>query len=429
MTNRLSRPSFAGSVFLARLLLAVAVLLAVGFAPVTAMAQPITEEEKSAILKRAEQLIRDRAYAANTDFSKWPDMLAKNKEALDDADTVPRFSRVMNRMLNEFGISHIDLLAPRVAEQRKSQSMVGVGISWEPVDAGARITKIVEGGPAQKVGIQEGDIIVLIDGKVAHTADEVASLRGEENTVVTVNVKRGDQDLKFEITRAKFSLRDPEEFVKIGEDAAVIRVPSFDANYDRERLQKFFKEAADLKYLVIDLRSNGGGSVTNLYHFLGMLLPRGTEFGTTVNKDVADRYVEETGGDPSDVVKVAEWSRSKWRVRRNAVPPFTGKVAVLINRGSASASEITAAALRELHDPPAQLIGDRSAGAVLVANEVRMPDGFQMTVPVSDYVTIKGVRLEGHPLQPDTRVSGRIARKLEEDAVVKAAIEKLRGTE
>ncbi|MBL8759441.1 MAG: hypothetical protein JNK35_13540, partial [Phycisphaerae bacterium] len=148
--------------------------------------------------------------------------------------------------------------------------------------------------------------------------------------------------------------------------------------------------------------------------------------GTQVGKDMSARFAEETGGDPADAVAVAAWTKSKVRVRRNATTPYPGKVAVLINRASASASEIVAAALRELKDAP--LVGSQSAGAVLVSTYMPAGDGFQMKVPISEWVTIKGRRLEGNPLIADVRVDSR-RRSVADDESAKVALDRLRKTE
>jgi len=418
-----------------RALVIVLALLAVGV-PGRVFAQPITTDEKQSILKRTESILRSRAYASTADFAKWPDMVEKYKDRLDRADTVSSFSSVLNRLMNEFGISHLDVMTPKMAEQRSKTSQVGIGIKHsgrgEPFPEGLSIDQIIGGGPAERAGIKDGDTILKVDGTALTTTEQ---LRGEEGSVIVLTIRRAaaeNQEAKLEdvtIARGKFRTRDPESFAKIADDTSFIRIPSFDNTYDRRRVESLFKQAADSKYLVIDLRNNGGGATTNLGHFLGMVLPRGTEYGTSVDRDTSEKYREETGKDPSDVLAVAAWSRDKWKVRRNPIEPFTGKVVVLINRASASASEIAAAALKELHNPPATLIGGRTAGAVLVANDVSLPDGFRMMVPISEYVTIKGRRLEGNPLKPD--IGGpfsleRVGNKPETDEVVKLALRELR---
>lgn len=403
--------------------------------PGRAFAQPISEGEKRSILSRTESIIRSRAYASTADFAKWPTMVERYEDRLAQADTVTKFSNVLNRLMNEFGISHLDVMTPKMAEQRSKTSQVGIGIKHsgrsESFPNGLLIDQIIGGGPAERAGIRDGDIIFKVDGIELTTTDQ---LKGDEGSVIVLTIRRAageKQEGKIEdiiVTRGKFRTRDPESFAKIDDDASFIRIPSFDNTYDRRRVEFLFKQAASSKYLVIDLRSNGGGATTNLGHFLGMVLPRGTEYGTSVDRDTSEKYQKETGKDPSDVLGVAAWSRDKWKVRRNPIEPFAGKIVVLINRASASASEIAAAALKELHDPPATLIGGKTAGAVLVANDVSLPDGFRMMVPISEYVTIKGRRLEGNPLKPDVGVPfnlERVGNKPETDEVVKRALKEL----
>ena len=97
---------------------------------------------------------------------------------------------------------------------------------------------------------------------------------------------------------------------------------------------------------------------------------------------------------------------------------------MLINRGSASASEICAAALRECSAAP--IIGSKSAGAVLASTYARLALGWELQYPVTDYVTIKGMRLEGNPLQPDHETTSNPDSK--EDVVLAKALEMLRAT-
>jgi carboxyl-terminal processing protease len=106
------------------------------------------------------------------------------------------------------------------------------------------------------------------------------------------------------------------------------------------------------------------------------------------------------------------------------VKPFTGKIAVLTNRGSASASEITTAALKE--QVGAIQVGQRTAGAVLASTYGRLPEGWSLQYPVSDFVTGKGLRLESNPLAPDVEEAGRTGED-GVDPVVQAAVKKLKG--
>jgi carboxyl-terminal processing protease len=468
-------------------------------APTLALAQPATSdtneftaEQKAKLLERAGQLVKDRAFATGVDFdTKWAQALDKHKDALDRASTQNAFANALNRVFREFGISHINIMTPRAAEQRNRAEMVGIGIrhtASDTIDDGLLIGEIIEGGPSERAGLRAGDTILKVDGQPLR---DVSALRGEEGSKVTLTVRRAPRDAQpgpgrsdspapastpapatapdpdrrgvdnppatipprapaapaadadqgglieeIVVTRGKFATVEQAALVEIGDDAAVIRLPTFSTGYSRQRVEELFRKARDRKYLVIDLRSNGGGAVTNLNHFLGMLLPANTEYGTNISRAIADRYKEDHVDKPDgadDAVAIAQWTEQKARVRRNSLRDekgepivFPGKVAVLINAGSASASEIFAAAMNELRNAP--LVGTQSAGAVLVSTPVRMEGGFQMTVPISDYVTIKGRRLEKNPLVAGVQIGRgvRPARDLTRDAWVQRALETLR---
>jgi hypothetical protein len=202
----------------------------------------------------------------------------------------------------------------------------------------------------------------------------------------------------------------------IDEDTALIRIHSFNEGYRPRHVDSLFEEARTARALVLDLRGNGGGRVENMHHLLSLLLPDGTTVGTFVSRRTAMEY-ERAVGEARDPIAIANWTDRKFRVRSGRTPAFEGEVAVLMDSRSASASEIVAGALRDVRRSP--LVGTRSAGAVLMSTYQRLPHGFMMQFPISDYVAINGQRLEGNPLQPDVVLSPQAARS---NAAVEAAL-------
>jgi len=180
-------------------------------------------------------------------------------------------------------------------------------------------------------------------------------------------------------------------------------VHTFDRGYDRRAIERMMDEAKDAKQLILDLRGNGGGAVANFMHLLAQFLPQNTPVGTFVSRSMVERFVKETQGDPTDLRAIARWSDSKVKPARTDRKPFAGRVAVLVDRRSGSASEIVAAALQEQLEAP--VVGTPSAGAVLVSVMATLPGGFQLQYPISDYITMEGVRLEGTGVRPTLEVS------------------------
>lgn len=215
----------------------------------------------------------------------------------------------------------------------------------------------------------------------------------------------GNPPVELAAQRGPDSGRATSELSWLQDGTAIVRIRTFGAEYRRDEVDKVFESASKAPRLILDLRSNGGGLVGNLQHLMGYLLPSGSVMGTFVTRRTAMAYENATGGDATDLAAVAEWSRGKLRVRARADAAFEGKVAVLVNRGTGSASEMAAAALRDVLGAP--VIGTPTAGAVLGSTYSTLPHGFRLQYPAQDYVTAKGLRLEGHPLVPDAEVRAR----------------------
>ena len=384
----------------------------------------LTAEQKEQVIKSISEVVTQRMFVPGVDFSKWPENLEKHKADLDKATDDRGFALAINRALREFGLSHVRLRTPQAGAQRRSgPSTVGLGIQAQKEEVGGLlILAIVPKSPAAEAGLEQGDFILEVDGKAPESP---AVLSGEADSKVSLKVKKkAGETIVLELTRKSFSTARVDSLTWNGEDAAVLKVHSFSRGYNRENIEKLCQEAAKAKYLVLDLRSNGGGATNNLIHLLGLLLPVETNVGVFVSRRTYQDYEKENPAGPKDVVSVANWAPRKYRTKKEGVDPFKGKVAVLINRGSASASEICAAALRECAASP--IVGSKSAGAVLASTYARLALGWELQYPVTDYVTIKGVRLEGNPLQPDYETPANPDSK--EDVVLAKALETLRAT-
>jgi carboxyl-terminal processing protease len=387
-----------------------------------AWAQPITDEEKEDVLKALGQIVTQKAFVPGVDMSQWPTFVEKHREAIDAAEKQEAFARSVNSALRDFGLSHLQLRSPALTKQRDTSSIVGLGIMTQKQEDSLLVVGLMPKGPAAAAGIQAGDKIVEVDG---HKPGEPGELRGEEGTEVKLKVAKSDgTETEVRVTRQKFSTIQPDTLSWPEDDVAVLRVHTFAKGYDRELIEKLIDEASDkAKYLIIDLRNNGGGATTNLRHLLSQVLPANSVIGTFISRRAVAEYVKAGKGDGKDAIEVAKWWSRKFRTP-DQDPAWEGKIAVLINHASGSASEIAAAGLRDCAGTP--LIGQRSAGAVLASVYGALPHGFSVQYPIDDYVTVKGVRLEKHPIEPDFVIQE--TRRGGPDLAVQKAIEQLKGT-
>lgn len=380
-----------------RLVTGAIALLAVAAAP---LAQTVDNkpEVKKEILDRVTSLLINDAFVPGIDFHQWPAFLQAEQSKIDKANTDDEFAGAVNEALHKFGASHIVLTTPRMTDMRNTNSTVGIGISSQVTPDGLLVVRTVPGASADKAGLRAGDVIVKVEGK---PVQGIEGIPGPEGTKVTITVKHPDGTVvDYTLVRHKFSTVRPEELKSIDKDTDEISIYTFDNSYNADRVESLMRKADQKKNLIVDLRDNPGGAVVNLQHFLGLLVPPHTPIGTFISKRMVDRYVEDEKGDPTDLKAIAAWSPSKVRpVVNQDMPVYKGHVAVLINGGSGSAAEICAAAL---HDTVgATLVGQKTAGAVLVSVIVPAADDFSLQYPLSDYVTIKGVRLEGNGVSPD----------------------------
>ena len=392
---------------------------------VSGMAQTVDNqpEVKAQVIEKVSKLIQSNAFVPGIDFKKWPDFLQVEQPKLDAAKNDAEFQSAVNEALRKFGASHCVLTTPKMNETRRTSRSVGIGISGQVVEGGLMIVRVVAGGAADLAGLVPGDVVVEVDGQ---KVEGTRGIPGDEGSKVKLRVRHGNGKIDtYELIRRPFSTIQPEEIAYVDDQTSRITVHTFDFTYDPDRVESLFEKAASRPNLIIDLRDNGGGAVVNLQHFLGLLVPEDTPVGTFISRRNVDRFVEETKGSPTDLPAIAAATPNKLKPLMNRhVLRYIGRVVVLINGGSGSASEMCAAALRETVG--ATVIGRKSAGAVLVSIIVPVSNGFMLQYPLSDYVTTTGKRLEGQGVTPDFIVEEpRIRLPQGKDLAVAKAVEVL----
>lgn len=257
----------------------------------------------------------------------------------------------------------------------------GIGAEIGMKDGRPYIVRVLPDNPAETAGLHAGDIILFVNDEstVDWTSEKTASkIRGEEGTTVKLGVMRDGEAKEFTITRAQVNNPSVSSVVENG--VGIMTITRFDEQTGdlAQRTAQSFKKAG-VKSVILDLRGNGGGYVTAAQDVAGIWL----------NDKIV--VTERTNGKVTDEL----------RSGRNAILEGVPTV-VVVNGGSASASEIVAGALQD--HKAATLVGDKTFGKGTVQQIISLMDGARLKVTVGRWYTPNGKNITKEGIAPDTSV-------------------------
>ena len=261
-------------------------------------------------------------------------------------------------------------------------SGVGIQLSLDKETKNLVVVSPIEGSPASRAGVQPKDVIVAIDGKPTKgmsTEDAVKLIRGQAGTSVTLTLKRKAQTLEVPLTRERIQLHAVDHQINTSADGVkvgYIRLKQFNATATKDMRQavKDLEEKGAQGY-VLDLRSNPGGLLMASVEIARQWLNEGTIVSTKTRDGIQD-------------------------VKRANGRALTSKpMVVLVNEGSASASEILSGALQD--NNRAVLVGQKTFGKGLVQSVRGLSDGSGMTVTIAKYLTPSGRDIHKYGIAPD----------------------------
>ena len=257
-------------------------------------------------------------------------------------------------------------------------SGIGAMLSQDYSTGIITVVQVFEGSPAEEVGLQPDDILYKVKGEEVTGQDlslVVTDLKGEEGTAVDISVMRGTEEIDLTVTRRKIEVPTVESRM-LTDTIGYIGITEFDDVTDDQFLSALdeLKEEG-MQDLVIDLRNNGGGLVDVTCNILDQLLPEGLIV-----------YTEDKNGERQEEYSDAEHY-------------FDGKMAVLVNGNSASASEIFAGAIKDYG--VGTLIGTQTFGKGIVQSLFPLSDGSAIKITVSRYYTPAGNNIHGVGITPN----------------------------
>ena len=323
-------------------------------------------------------------YSPETWTSLRRDLLAKSYAGTDES------YEAIRGMLASLDDPYTRFLDPKEFKEMQidtSGELTGVGIQIT-LDKDTKeilVVSPIEGTPASRAGVQPKDVIVSIDGqstKGMTTEDAVKLIRGQEGSQVTLGLRRKGEVVTVPLKRARIEINAVESRLNTagdGKKIGYIRLKQFNANAAREMraaIRELEKEGA--QGYVLDLRSNPGGLLEASIDIARQWLDEGTIVSTKTRDGIQD-------------------------VRRATGSALTNSpVVVLVNEGSASASEILSGALQD--NKRAVLVGQKTFGKGLVQSVRGLSDGSGLTVTIAKYLTPKGTDIHKNGIRPDVDV-------------------------
>lgn len=264
--------------------------------------------------------------------------------------------------------------------EQTSGTFVGIGVVISPVEDENLITVVapMEGSPAEKSGIKSGDKILKVNGEDVSSKqmDKALTLiKGKEGTTVNITIKRNNQVLDFDVKRAKI-INKTIEYKVIDDNIGYVKIYSFDEHTYKDFTKALDKlEAKNIKGLVIDLRDNPGGLLN-------------------ICEDIADEILDQ---DQVIVSVKNNKEKSKEYVSDNK-KQLDLPIALLINSGSASASEILTGAI--VDNGKGIAVGTTTFGKGLVQTVRQMRDGTGFKLTTAQYYTPSGAYINGKGIKP-----------------------------
>jgi len=277
----------------------------------------------------------------------------------------------------------LDENAYRDLEEETTGAYVGIGIEITVKDNKIVVISAIEDTPAMKAGIIAGDIIVSVDDKSIkdkNLAEIVKLIRGPANSTVKLHVVRKGilEPLEFELVRVPVKVVSVSYGIITGTDIGYLKIKIFSSNTgnDIEKALKYFN-SKKIDKLIVDLRWNPGGLLDRSITVSDFFLDKGALV-------VSTRGREGSGN-------VSEFKSSNESL-------YTGKLIVLINKGSASASEIFAGAIKD--NGRGKLLGEKSFGKGSVQKRFNLNENVGIMLTIAKYYTPSGTSIHGKGIKP-----------------------------
>ncbi len=357
------------------------------------------------VFRKAWRIIKNNYVDDNhnhQDWNKWKNRYDTEIETHEDAKVA------IETMLASLDDPYTRFLPKRAFEEQHrniDSKLQGIGVHITEVDGDVVIVSVIDDTPAQKHELMEKDKILQVDGvstKGISINDVADMVRGEVGSEVTLTIERDEKVLTKNIIREEIKIKTVRSKM-LDNNIAYIRISSFISSDTADEFKKALEQTRKTDGIIVDVRGNYGGLLSNAVYITNMFLKSGNIVSIVYRNGNKDNYEADYSGFITQKPMV-----------------------ILIDEGSASASEIFSGAMKD-HNK-ATLVGEKTFGKGRVQMISRLPDDSGINFTIAKYLTPSGTDIDHKGIEPDYEVEyNKNSFMEEEDIQLDKAIEVLLG--
>ncbi len=315
--------------------------------------------------------------------------------------------KIISGILSKFDShsSYLDSEELKSFSEEMNGQYAGLGMIAKrplPPSYGVKIEELLIDGPAAKAGLKEGDVIIKAGEKdlKGSLSENIKHLKGKAGTVVKVTYVRGGQTLETKVTRNFIPTKSVfGDYCQCnGANAVFLKVVNFNENTGIETIENLNKHLEkNPTAIILDLKDNPGGMLQASLELSSLFLKRGSNVVSTKERGVDQIYLKADQESVGDVF---------WAKRQELITKFPNilniPIYVMINAGSASASEIVAAALKD--NNRATLVGEKTFGKGSVQKMIPLSNGGAIKITIARYYTPSGKTIQADGVRPNIEI-------------------------
>jgi C-terminal processing protease CtpA/Prc len=396
--------------------------------------------------------LRKRFYSPEKLNGDWQAAVERHRPLIENVGSADAFEKAMSDLLAELHTSHLGFFhsSARRASSRAALSATYLvdetpyGMHWIFQDVHA-------GGAAAIAGIEPGDILLSVDGREITPPEHPVFPMGKQTSVEIVGADEKRRTVSVEVARPKgkkLHFIEPTlvEARQLGDGLGYLKIAMFPGMIGVEvanEISLAVERLGAVDHLIIDLRGNTGGGIGAL-RVMSILTPDRIPVGFALDRHRITPNLESEKQGFRRFSRIPASTKTLWRLALQFGPammtkkpivlqteglgekPFHGRVALLVNRHTASAAEMIVAFARE--NQLAIIVGEKTAGRLLSATSVKVGNGFRLAMPTGAYYTWNGLVLEGTPIEPDELIEFKWReRRARVDGQLEHVVNSIRG--